>query len=190
MSMNEADIVNFLKANIKPLQDNIYGNRYRASVFLSDGTYLPCVVFASQEKRIDLAIRRFTQTINEEFQYRMVVQSFVSSGSSVAIYNVASVEPSPFAWPEEILRQIHGETTMGWTSFTAKMNDGNMFAFGTSFNFEFFELPNGYRFNDIVEIHSGMIIDDKGREVAFDHNWSRECFRDRPFFNCYTDLIA
>ena len=40
-----------------------------------------------------------------------------------------------------------------WTPFTAKMKDGSFFALGTPFNFEFFDLPEGYTYEDIVEVH-------------------------------------
>jgi hypothetical protein len=96
------------------------------------------------------------------------------------------VDVSPYAWPLELLKQIHGETTMGWTSFTAKMTDGNIFAFGTGFNFEFFDLPKGYAHTDIAEIHSGMIVDADGTERPFTHEWDGMCYRDKPFFNCYS----
>ena len=78
---------------------------------------------------------------------------------------------------------------MGWTSFTAKMKDGKVFAFGTPFNFEFFDLPEGYTHKDIVEIHSGMMVDENGMEREFSLDWSRQCYRDRPFFYCYTECL-
>jgi hypothetical protein len=190
MSLTEAKIAKFLTENVKPLKDNIFGDFYRASAYLRDGTYLPCVVFSHPAKLIDLAIRRFAETAKDDSQHRLVAGSFVASRSAVPIYNVSSVELSPYAWPEEVLRQIHGETTMGWTSFTAKMKDGKVFGFGTPFNFEFFDLPKGYGYGDIVEIHSGMIVDEDGMEKVFSHDWLRECYRDRPFFYCYTECLS
>jgi hypothetical protein len=35
---------------VKPLKDNIFGDYYRASAYLRDGTYLPCVMFANPTK--------------------------------------------------------------------------------------------------------------------------------------------
>jgi len=37
-----------------------------------------------------------------------------------------------------------GETSMGWTEFTAAMDDGKEFSFGTSFETMFFNMPEGY----------------------------------------------
>ena len=189
MSVNEEKIAKFLLENVKPLKDSVFGDYYRASAYLRDGTYLPCVMFANPTKLIYLAIRRFAETAKNEYEHRLVAGSLVASKSAVPIYNVANVELSPYAWPEEILRQIHGGTTMGWTSFTAKMKDGKIFAFGTPFNFEFFDLPEGYTYEDIVEIHSGMIVDESGVEKEFSHDWSRKCYRDKPFFHCYTECL-
>lgn len=184
--MNETEIKNYLVAHVQPLKDAQLGNSYRASAYFRDGTYLPCVMFANPSKLVELAMRRFAETSSDEFQYRMVVEAFVANKSTIPIYDIARVEVSPYAWPEEILKQIHGETTMGWTSFTAKMKNGKVFPFGTPFNFEFFDLPENYSYQDIVEIHSGMIVNEHGEETPFEHDWSRECYRDKPVVNCYS----
>src|SRR5688572_12571736 len=189
MGKNEVDIVKFLKENIAPLTDDFYGSFYRASAYLTDRTYLPCVMFGNPNKIIELASRRFAETAQDEYQHKLVVESFVASKSTVPMYYVSKVELSPYAWSEELLRQIQGETTMGWTAFTAKMHDGRVLSFGTTFNFEFFDLPEGYSYNDIAEIHSGMIVDHSGEERAFTHDSNVHYYREKPFFYCYTDLL-
>jgi hypothetical protein len=55
------EIINFLKENIEPLEDNVYGLGYRASVYLKDGTFLPCVLFRNPNAVVNLAIRRFKE---------------------------------------------------------------------------------------------------------------------------------
>jgi hypothetical protein len=164
------------------MKTNSYGTFYRASAYLTDGTYLPCVMFGNPNEIINLASRRFAETLEDSFQHRRVVESFVANKSTVPMYNVSRVETSPYAWPEEILRQIHGETTMGWTAFTAKMRDGKVFGFGTSFNFEFFDLPEGYSYDDIVEIHSGKVVNADGEEQDFIPDWNVHYYRERPYF--------
>ena len=186
----EDEIAQFLVKNVEPWKEPSRGTCYRASAYLRDGTYLPCVVFANETRLIDLAIKRFSETNRDEYQHRLVVGAFVARPGRVPIYDVARVESSPYAWPQMLLRKIHGETTMGWTSFTAKMNDGKLFAFGTPFNFEFFDMPEGYSYNDITEIHSGMVVNDAGLEEPYSHDWARKCFRDKPFFSCYTDRLS
>jgi hypothetical protein len=189
--MQKIEILNFLKSEIEPLPDNISGNRYRASVHLLDGTYLPCVVFQSKIKRVELALKRFEQLKNKPDQYRIVVESFVASGSCLADYDVLSIEPSPFAWSRDILKMIHGETTMAWTAFVVEMDDGKRFSYGTSFNMKFFDLPIGYNFSRIRNIFSGMVHSDTEgtRPFTLENHKATRYLREKPFFTCYLDGI-
>ncbi len=155
--MKTAEIGYFLKAKIEPLPDSIYGSRYRAAARLKDGTYLPCVVFQSERKQVELALKRFWELRKDFEGYRRVVGTFVAGRTSVAYWDIAEVDISPFAWPLSTLGKIHGETTMGWTAFVAEMSDGRCFTYGTSFTTEFFDLPPGYACSDIARIHSGMV---------------------------------
>jgi hypothetical protein len=184
-------LIEFLKGGIQPLSDNIYGNRYRAAVRLVDDTYLPCVVFQSRRSNVELALRRFNELRDQPSQYRTVVESFVSNGSHIAEYEIQSVESSPFAWPISILREIRGETVMGWTAFVVEMMDGAMHSFGTSFHTEFFDLPRGYAYSNITRIHSGMIYSAEQGLVRFslDSSSRPEVYREKPFFTCYVDGV-
>lgn len=186
--MSAAEIASYLKAEIEPMEDKFYGNRYRVAAYLIDGTYLPCVVFQSKERLVELALRRFSETNMD----RSVVEIFVAGRSTIASYDVARVEPSPFAWPKTMLKQIHGETTMGWTAFVAVMNDGRRFSYGTQFHFEFFDVPDGYRFSDVKEIQSGMIYleSDGVKPFSFERQGLAKCLREKPFFSCYLGEIA
>jgi len=144
-ALSPEDIIKFLKGNVPPLSDTNYGDGYRASVVLTDGLCLPCVVFRNPTKIIDLAIRRFKQeqsgksifSKSSGLGYRDIVKNFVTGGNCINYYDIAKVDKSNFAFPEATLRQIHGETKMSWTGFVAKMKDGKQFAFGTSFFFDF-----------------------------------------------------
>jgi len=55
------NIIRFLKDNVEPLNDNIYGLSYRASAFMIDGIYLPCVIFRNPKFTVNLALRRFKE---------------------------------------------------------------------------------------------------------------------------------
>jgi hypothetical protein len=154
--MTLEQIAAYVRGNVEPLTDRIYGNSYRVAAHLKDGTYLPCVVLQSKRAQVDLALRRFKELRWKRSQYESVVESFVSAGSRVADYQLREVEVSPFAWPLDILRQIHGETRMGWTAFVVEMRDGTMHSYGTPFNFQFFEFPANYSHANIAKIHSGM----------------------------------
>ncbi len=196
--MRDEELTRFVRDNIEPLPDSIYGNRYRAAARLSDGTYLLCVVFQSKEAQVRLALRRFKELRWKRSQYEAVVATFVASGSSVAGYHIKAVEVSQFAWPVELLRTIHGETTMGWTAFVAEMKDGSMFSYGTQFCVEFFDLPTGYKYKDVRQIHSGMIYSKTRGLEAFSADSYKEtadnyahspCLREKPFFTCYVDAL-
>lgn len=189
--MQKSEIFHFLKSGIEPLSDKIYGNRYRASAYLIDGTYLPCVIFQSKSKQVDQALKRFEQLKSKPEQYRMVVESFVASNSCLADYKISSVGSSRFAWPLNILQTIHGETVMGWTAFVVEMNDGKRFSYGTSLSTEFFDLPDGYDFNSIKTIYSGMVHSDTEgtRPFTLENHKQTKYFRERPFFTCYFDSL-
>lgn len=191
--MTEEEIAQFLTKHIEPWDEPPFKMFYRAAAHLKDSTYLPCVMFGNPYSYLELAIKRFSETISNAVQYKQVLRSFLISGGRISITDVDRVEPSPYAWPLKTLRTIHGETTMGWTVFTTVMSDGKLFTFATdfNFNFNFFNLPNGYSFNDIAEIHSGVIVTKDGIEKPFTYDLAAETtfFRDKPFFRCYSDYL-
>ena len=160
MRQQNEDIISFLKDNVEHMEDNAYGLGYRASAYLADGTFLPCVIFRNPETVVNLAIRRFkeAQTGKGIFNrssglgYYEIVKTFVTNGNCLNDYDIDRVEKSKFAFPLTIQSQIRGETTMGWTGFAAKMKDGKYFGFGTTFHWEFFQMPENYSVDDIEEI--------------------------------------
>src|SRR5262245_27727444 len=131
------EIIEFLRDNIEPLADNAVGPGYRAAVYLTDGTHLPCVTFRNPKTIIELAAKRF----DEEKQgkgflsrgsgagYNDILKNFVTRGNCINDYDIAKVEKSKYVLPPDIASQIRGETTMGWTGFVAKMKDGKYFGF-------------------------------------------------------------
>lgn len=201
--MQKEDIIKFLKDNIEPLNNNIYGQGYRASVYLTDGTFLPCVIFRNSEKIVELAIKRFKQeqegksifSKSSGLGYSDIVKTFVAKGNCINDYNIARIEKSHSALPLSILEQIQGETTMGWTGFVAKMKDGKCFGFGTTFLFEFFQMPKGYLPENIEEIinHSyisklGDVCDHKTPFIEYPINYDDDIiYRERPYFECFID---
>jgi hypothetical protein len=202
---HEENIIKFLKDNVEPYQDSAYGFGYRAAAYLKDGTYLPCVIFRNPSTIVNLAIRRFKEEIkgNGIFNkasgagYYNIVESFVTNGNRINEYDIERVEKSKFAFPLAIQKQITGETTMGWTGFAAKMKDGKIFGFGTSFTFEFFSMPEGYAVEDIVEIinHSYVLTTGELRSHRQGPLTRPEeykevvVYRERPYFDCYIDNL-
>lgn len=199
--MTTEEKIDFLKANIEPLFDQIYGNGFRASAYLTDGTYIPCVRFRNPELITQLAIKRFEQEkkgisifkSSSKNRYKEIVELFVTNGNNLNEYEIDRIEISPFAFSKNILDQIEGETTMSWTGFCVKMKDGKIFAFGSRFLFDFFQMPKGYKSNDIKEIINHSYISKSGElkkhKVPF-LEWPTDydenaVYRERPFFDCY-----
>ena len=197
------DIIKFLKDNIEPLDNSAYGLGYRASVYLIDKTFLPCVIFRNPKTIVNLAIRRFKeeQTNKSIFSkssglgYYDIVKNFVTNGNCINYYDIDQVEESKFAFPLKIQKQIKGETTMGWTGFVAKMKDGNFFGFGTTFLFDFFQMPDDYSVEDVEEIINHSYVLNTGelrshREGPLtrpEEYKNAVVYRERPYFECYID---
>jgi hypothetical protein len=199
------EIVKFLKENIEPYPDNAYGQGYRASAYLIDGTYIPCVMFRNPSTIVGLAIRRFKdeQSGKSIFSkssgqgYADNVKNFVTNGNCVNYYDIARVEKSKNAFPLQILGQIKGETTMSWTGFVLKMKDDKYFGFGTQFLNAFFTMPNNYLPDDIVEVINHTYISKDGKvcshKVPF-FDWPTDydndaVYRERPYFDCFIDNL-
>lgn len=199
------EIITFLKDNIEPLTDNAYGTGYRASVYLTDNTYLPCVIFRNPKTIIELAIKRFDQERKGKglfakgsgLGYNDIVKTFVTKGNCINDYDISRVEGSKYVLPADIQGQIRGETTMGWTGFAMKMKDGKYFSFGTSFHFEFFDMPESYTPSDIVEVINHSYTTRTGElrqhKVPFFEepvDYDRTIiYRERPFFECFIDNL-
>ena len=182
--MRAEDIVEFVKREVEPLPAcSPYGERYRVSATLTDGTLLPCVVVERASNTVDLAIRRFDETRKSSdpyMGYQALVRSFVTQGNTVNDYDLRELSLSPFAIPLARAREIGGETSMSWTEFYATMRDGREFRFGTSFLVEFFEMPDGYTAADIMKIVPAL----RGEKPRIER-----VYRERPFFTCFVDGV-
>ena len=204
--MKNTEIIQFLKENVEPLERELEGKQYRCSAYLKDGTYLPCVIFQNPEPTVNQAIKRLKEerTGKSIFAkssgfdgYKDMVKLYTTGGNKINDYDIDRVELSPFAFPKNILSEIHGETTMSWTGFGARMTDGKEFAFGTTFLFEFFQMPDGYTANDVDKILNHRYMSTSGElkehKVPFlewpDDYDEKEIYRERPFFKCYIEGI-
>jgi hypothetical protein len=170
--MDDLSIRSYILQNVEALQDPVHGPRYRVAATLKDGLYLPCVVIGSTARHLALARRRLTETKLEEG----VLEAFVCLGGRVNVYDIASLTLSPFAISSTHMRNIGGETTMGWTEFYVVMDDDAEFTFGTSFNTEFFSMPSGYSASRVKKIKSATL--GAPRQL-------KDLYREKPFFECF-----
>jgi hypothetical protein len=196
------DWVKQITSSVDPIDDSIYGPRYRCSLTLKDGTFLPCAVLQSKDRLVDLAKRR----IKEEMQghgrlggddpYGQIISTFVAGGNRVNDYDVATASSSRFAIPLSLLSRIHGETTMGWTGWVFRMKDQRMFSYGTSFLTEFFQLPDGYDFSDVDEVINHSFVTADGTVANLEQGGylppgyrPQSVLRERAFFSCAVDGV-
>ncbi len=194
-------IRDYLRSGVEPLPDSAYGNGYRCSAYLTDGTYLPCVMLRESSMVTKLAVRRFEQEktgkgiLRSGNGYETIVKHFVASGNRVNHYDIAKVEPSRYAIPLALLKQIRGETTMSWTGFVLETRDGKFVAFGTAFSMEFFDIPDGYSFSDVLAVHNHSYVSPTGELKSLVQGMSQQpsdydlslVQRERPYFVCYYD---
>lgn len=192
-------ITEYLATGVEPLPDSIYGNGYRCSVYLIDETFLPCVMLRHSAPLVALAKKRFEDErrgkgiFGSGNGYDTIVKSFVGSGNRLSDYDIAKVEPSKYAIPVSLLRQIEGETAMSWTGFVLEMNDGSLVPFGTSFLADFFNMPEPYTFSNVVRVHNHSYVSKGGQlaslkqgmaEQPADYDVSK-VHRERQYFLCY-----
>lgn len=155
----------------------------------------------SSTATVQLAVRRFEEekkglgVFRRKGAYEEIVKTFVAAGNRVNSYDIARVEPSRYAIPLALLREIQGETTMAWTGFVFEMKDGRCFAYGTTFLMEFFDLPEGYAFSDVRKVHNHSYVTASGEvrrlregiaEQPNDYNFA-SVLREKPYFICYHD---
>jgi hypothetical protein len=185
--MDELDVIKFAEANLERIAGPHGGPAYRCAATLTDGVHLPCVLIASVDSQLELALRRFEETrldglkpkaerrFGHGMTYPDIVKTFTASNNCVRHFDIASLEPSRFVIPLARLGEVRGETSMSWTQFSVTMRDGAEFGFGTSFLMEFFDMPDGYSGDDIVSVHQHRA--GPGRT-----------YRERPYFSCYVRL--
>jgi hypothetical protein len=184
--MQPNELIAFAKGHIEAITALNAGPGYRCAARLTDGTYLPAVILQSQASQIAFATRRLEETRPRRrgilgplrqprgISYEATIAAFTASGNQVNWYDVAQVEPSPFALPAERLSEIESETSMSWTQFVAVMRDDREFSFGTTYNIEFFHMPDGYSGNDVVRIIPHGKVDGP-------------VYRERPWFACFVE---
>ena len=191
------ELEQYIEGGAEPFPADTGEVGYRCSVDLTDGTHLPCVMIRRREPMIELVQRRLAEEKprNGIFRdstdpYREMLSHFVTTGNRIDADDVKNVTPSRYAIPMALLKRIKGETVMAWTGFVLGMNDGHKFAFGTSFRMSFFDLPFGYSFEGVDEVHNHSYIDQDGElrsihdDVSAWRNAFGDCviYREKPYF--------
>ncbi len=171
------EIAAWLREHIQPGKAFFAGPIYRASAYLSDGTYLPCVGFRNPDLAVDHATRALEGTRGTA-QYARLVKSSTTAGNRVSCWKIARVEKSRFAIATPLRDRIlaAGETKMGWLSFRGRMDDGTEYSFDSFGDVEFFEMPDGYSGERLIDVAPHQM----GRGKSY---------RALPFFECALDEL-
>jgi hypothetical protein len=185
-SMTDNKIIEFLKGNIESMDDGIYGNVYCASVLLRDNHFLPCVKFINTKKFVDLSIKRIKEC---DFSYN-IIKHFIVNHNVIKNCDIKEMNKSEYALPRKLLKKIRGETLMSWTGFVFRMDDGNLFNFGTTFDFCFFDLPDGYTFENVKDVINHNFALENGtlknyRENGLKNFENIQIYREKIFFECF-----
>lgn len=189
-----------IRDSLQITDDSIYGRMYRGAARLKDGTLLPCLTLQPKSKLVDLAKRRIKEEMRHkgylggDDPYGQIVSNFVCGGNRVNDYDIAEVMPSKYAIPNDLRQQIHGETFMSWTGWVFEMSDGKLFPYGSSFSFEYFDLPEGHSFDDVAAVHSHSFLGESGELKSLgqgmlppeDYNMDN-LLRERVYFSCAVD---
>lgn len=108
--MKIEDLIKFLKNEIEPIEDDIYGLEYRTSAHLKDGTFLPGVTFRNSDKITEQRIKRMedVKSGNGKIRYqdnrdpfKEIMKLFVAKGNRVNDYDIDKVQRSEFAFSKK-----------------------------------------------------------------------------------------
>ena len=91
--LSTEEIIEYLKAEIEPLNNPYDGTVYRAAVYLTDGHYLPCVSFQSATAKVARAKKVFSPkklakalvSSSSEYEYEMNAKLFITAGNMIAL---------------------------------------------------------------------------------------------------------
>ena len=195
-------VAEYVASGPEPYPDQIYGDGYRCSAYLKDGTYLPCVLLRKSAPTTKLALDRFDQEKrgkgifrSSSDAYEKIVRHFLTTGNRIDAHDIAKVEASRYAIPLDILKNVTGETAMSWTGFVLQMRDGKLLALGTTFLTEFLDIPDGLSFADTLAVHNHSYVSASGELRPLNRGLAAQptdydparINRERLYFVCYHD---
>jgi hypothetical protein len=181
----EQEFCKYLEKEIEPISYGEFNETaYRASVYLLDNTYIPCVLFRNSYAQADRAIREFeivrnSPPVDDRINYRSYVRAFTTGDNIIASNIISKIENSPYAIPISCYNQLAAMMKIenGGLSFLGRMNDGKKFDFFIDSDIEFIDMPDGYVASQLAEI-----IPHARREDFKD-------LKEKFYFNCYLDCI-
>ena len=162
------------KLGVRPYKGLMYAPSYPVSATLTDGTVLPCVLIESADARVSQALRRIKETQGDSVNYPSYVKNLATAFNNVSHYDISSISECPFALPAALHEVVSraGETAMSHIAFVGTFTNGTAVNFASSYELEFFSMPEGLRGTDLKSVKP-----------------HRQCtgptFRTRPYFSCF-----
>jgi len=164
------------------------GPGFRCAARLNDGTHLPCVLVQPIGPYADRRREMIEAEFRGEGSYalfpdplRESIKSELNWSNRVASHHIARIEPSRFAIPISLLKQVRGETAMSFWLFALETAEARRFSFtgGHLAEMLFFDLPDDLQFSDFVSVRN---VDRNKRLPKCEGN-----FVARMFFDCFVD---
>jgi len=205
----QTKVLEYIENRVDRFPDPTFGEGARCSVYLKDGTYLPCVLLRDWQKAVSLFMARLDQEGSgravlaeiKDIAEQSLVRFFITNQNIVKLSDIASIEVSPYAIPHSFLRELDLNSDnkllpKNTLSFVLEMNDDQLFLYeNRALNQEFYDLPSGYSFSDVKKVHKsaykhpdGLVrrvpITYKDEQIKF---MPEESFTQKPFFVCYTE---
>jgi hypothetical protein len=151
---------------------------FRCAARLLDGTYLPCVLLCEARARIDavVAIANRSDAPDYDVLYPSLLSTLAVSGNRVEAALVAELEQCPYAIPWSLLSTLSDGLNPDPVEFTAQMDDGVAFSFGTAWDLAFFDMPTGYTGTRIRTVLRGVAQNSRP-------------YRERPYFVCFVEGV-
>jgi hypothetical protein len=182
-------IPTLIQAGIEEMPEEFGGPGYRCAAWLRDGTYLPCVFVQRIVRSADQLRKSIGDELRGEGQYdprtcdpvRQLLKWHLCCPTQIAAHLVERVEPSPFAIPISLLKQVTGEVASYVWLFALETAGGRRFEFSGQdpSSMIFFELPENVSFSDFVTVINPNARGSLPR--------CETTLRERVFFNCYVD---
>lgn len=193
----ESEIIRWLQEYGEPVEDTEGNLMFAAAVWLRDDTYLPCVLFQNTHIQLE-RLRGIPRsgmglfTKRQRIEDSNLIRKFLQNDNRIYPEAIQRLERSLFAFPDVLRDQIEVRVNSGvlpsW--FSAKMKDGTYLGFETIYEAVFYDLPDGYSADDILEIQNNTFVSESGIPesvtAAFAYGEKTiALYSPRIFFNCF-----
>lgn len=201
-TIDERNLIDCLYKKVAPIYSTFYGNEYRGSVLLKDGTFFPCVAFRHKKRETDLIYnalhkKHFGNRIgdenrpyDQEFVQKNIIGHRITNENIIRFdSDIIKVEKCNYTLSDKIIKTLTLQPTY---YFVAKFKDGSFENFhGEEGNY--YEVPENKNLEEIVEIYNSTLVttDNELIELKNYMDWKsnekrfKKIHVAKPYFSCY-----